>query len=285
MLLKTYKKLYQSYGPQGWWPVTEENAVIKEKIKPDEKPENTKNAPTYHKADYSYPRTDKQAFEIILGAILTQNTSWKNVEKAITNLHRNNLVDADKLAEVNQKKLAALIRPAGYFNQKAERLKIIAGYIKDKYGSKVSKLFDKENDESGISELRNELLAVNGIGPETADSIILYAAKKPIFVVDAYTKRIFARIGLFGGKVYQQAQQNVHQQAQHQNKEKLKYEETKLKYEDVQKMFHENLERDHRLFNEYHALIVEHAKQHCKAKPVCRGCPLLDICGYEKKIL
>ncbi|MBI2135835.1 hypothetical protein HYU06_02070 [Candidatus Woesearchaeota archaeon] len=256
LLEQAYTKFHEAYGPQGWWPVAEENSFV----------------PTYHKADYSYPQTEKQEFEIILGAILTQNTSWKNVEKAIIALHKNNLVDINKIAKVDQKKLALLIKSAGYFNQKAERLKIIAGYIKDKYAGKANKLFDKQNSDTGIAELRDELLAIKGIGPETADSIILYAAKKPVFVVDAYTKRIFARIGLLDENNNITNNNNTNNQNQ-------------LKYDEIQKLFHDNLTHDRKLFNEYHALIVEHAKQHCKVKPICKQCPLLDVCEYERKIL
>lgn len=199
--------LYKAYGAQKWWPVTSKN----------------------------------KQFEIILGTILTQNTSWKNVEIAISNLNAEKLIDPVKIVKTDMQKLAALIRPSGYFNQKAERLKIIAEF------------FLKNNNLSILSakELRKTLLEIKGVGPETADSIVLYAFNKPSFVVDLYTKRIFSRMGLC---------------------------KKDCSYDELQKMFHDALPSDAALFNEYHALIVEHAKQHCKKTPVCKNCPLTSKC-------
>lgn len=200
MLLKIYKNLYRKYGSQGWWPVT------------------TKN----------------KQFEIIIGAVLAQNTAWKNAEKAIANLKKNNLIDAKKIINADFRTLAGLIKAAGYFNQKAERLKTIA------------KFFLKNKNPS-----REELLNVKGIGPETADSILLYAFGKPHFVIDAYTKRIMSRIGLCSAGI---------------------------KYEQLQDIFHRRLPKDAGLFNEYHALLVELAKRHCMKKPLCNGCPIAKLC-------
>jgi endonuclease-3 related protein len=211
-----YQKLYSSFGPQGWWPTTLENELH----------------PKHHgKA----PKNDKERFEIIIGAILTQNTNWKNVEKAILNLNKNQLLNINKIKKINKNKLAALIRPSGYFNQKAERLKLIADF------------YSKNKNPT-----REELLAVKGIGPETADSILLYALGKTSFVVDAYTKRIFGRLGF---------------------KEKT--------YDEFQDMFHKNLPKKQKLFNEYHALLVELGKNHCKTKPVCKDCPLKKLCSHS----
>ena len=199
MLLKIYDILYRTFGSQRWWPVTSKN----------------------------------KQFEVVIGAILTQNTSWKNVEKAISNLRKEKLIDARKIKGMHTRRLAKLIRPSGYFNQKAERLKIIADF------------FLKNKNPN-----REELLQVKGIGPETADSILLYAYNKPFFVVDLYTKRIMSRIGLC---------------------------KTGARYDEVQEMFHK-LPRDAGMFNEYHALLVELAKQHCMKKPECRGCPVYKQC-------
>jgi len=219
-LNQIYKKLHSSYGNLNWWPTTIRGTK-----------------PEYHGKKIN----TTQRFEIIVGAILTQNTSWKNVEKAIENLNKENLLTAEKIAKTKQEKLAKLIRPAGYFNQKSERLKIIA-----KYFLKNPKLLKKP-----VLELRRELLSIKGIGPETADSIILYASEQPIFVIDAYTKRIFSRLG--------------HCKEDHA-------------YDELQELFMKNLQPDTLLFKNYHALLVELAKQHCKKKPACRGCPLSSMC-------
>lgn len=203
-----YNKLYKEFGPQHWWPVTEKGL-----------------RPSYNNG----PENEKHRFEICVGAILTQNTNWKNVEKAIYQLNKNKLMDVFKIKKINQKRLAKLIKSSGYFNQKAERLKLFSSYLVKNYNGSLRKLFDKE-----IQDLRNELLALKGIGPETADSIILYSAEKPIFVIDAYTKRIFSRLGIC--------------------KEDVSYDE-------LQALFMKNLKHDHKMFNEYHALLVEVGKR------------------------
>ena len=172
MLIKTiYNTLLKAYGNQNWWPVTLDNETI----------------PEYHK---NIKLTEKQKLEICFGAILTQNTNWKNVEKAIIQLNKNNLININKIIRVNNKKLAEIIKSSGYHNQKAIKLKNFCLFLMNNYNRNIEKLFS-----NSITKLRSELLSVNGIGPETADSIILYAAKKPIFVIDAYTKRIMNRIG------------------------------------------------------------------------------------------
>ncbi len=213
-----YSILYKSFGPQGWWPTTLENELH----------------PKHHGKS---PKNDKERFEIIIGAILTQNTNWKNVEKAILNLNKAQLLDINKIKRINKNKLALLIRPSGYFNQKAERLKLIADF------------YSKNKNPT-----REELLAVKGIGPETADSILLYALGKPSFVVDAYTKRVFSRLGLCDGK---------------------------CSYDELQELFRKNLPKKQKLFNEYHALLVELGKNHCKTKPICKDCPLKKLCSSK----
>ena len=228
---KIYDILLKNYGPQKWWPVTSESEIT----------------PRYSGG----PKTGKQQLEVIFGAILTQNTSWKNVEKAIINLNKNNLIDIKKIIEIENKKLANIIKSSGYHNQKAERLKIFSEFLLKNYNGNLKKLFEKN-----IDELRKELLEIKGIGPETADSIILYSAQKPIFVIDAYTKRIFSRIGF---------------------KEKT--------YDEFQNAFHKNLAKDVNLFNEYHALIVEHGKNICKKKPLCSECVISEICQSNNKLI
>lgn len=214
-----YKILFKEYGPQGWWPV------------------NGK----YSRNDFSIPGNRKERFEIILGAILTQNTSWKNAEKAIANLRKANLLDPVKIAKAKNKVIAQAIKPSGYFNQKTERLKIISDFL----------LKNRNLSRLPVKDMRNKLLAVKGVGPETADSIILYAYNKPSFVVDLYTKRIFSRLGIC---------------------------KKDTGYAELQGLFHRSLLSDARLFNEYHALIVEHAKRFCKKVPECSGCPLGKLC-------
>ncbi len=211
-----YERLLGKYGPRGWWPVTPPGSFV---------PEYTGG-----------PKDERGRFEVAVGAILTQNTAWKNVSRAIENLNRANLMDPGKLVRLPEEKIAGLIRSAGYFNQKAKRLKEIARFF-----------IEKGNDPS-----RESLLEIKGVGPETADSILLYAYNEPHFVVDAYTRRIFSRIGIteFTGN-----------------------------YEDIKKTFEANLEKDPSLYQEYHALIVEHGKRFCRKRPICSGCPLEDLCG------
>lgn len=222
-----YGRLLNHFTPQGWWPLTLEGFH-----------------PKHHSGK---PKTDKHKFEIIIGAILTQNTNWKNVEKALYNLNKNNLIDTKKINKIKTEKLAELIRPSGYYNQKANTLKNFSCFLFKNYNYDLKKLFNQNT-----KKLREELLSIKGIGPETADSIILYAAEKPIFVIDTYTKRIYSKIT--------------------DTKKELKYEE-------LQKIFENNLKKDVRLFNEYHALLVELGKNYCKnKKPLCEKCPVKVYC-------
>ncbi|MHC5084254.1 MAG: endonuclease III domain-containing protein [Planctomycetota bacterium] len=207
-LLDIYTRLYERYGPQDWWP-------------------------------------GDTAFEIVVGAILTQNTNWKNVEKAITNLKSAGCLAPEKLNALPIQKLAELIRPAGYFNIKAQRLKHFLDWLFEKYDGRLESL-----EALPLSTLREQLLGVKGIGPETADSICLYGFGKPVFVVDTYTARIFGRHGMV---------------------------EAPSGYEQIQDLFHGDLENDAVLFNEFHALIVRVGKEYCKPKPACDGCPLESL--------
>jgi len=220
---RIYDRLFEEYGSQGWWPVTPVGGC--KGVKPE--------GPIYGVA----LKNEKQKIEIIFGAILTQNTSWKNVEKAIISLNNEDLINVDKIIKIDKTELAAVIKSAGYYNQKALKLKNIAEFLK-KYPIKAL-----ENMELG--KARELLLAVNGVGPETADSILLYALNKPIFVVDAYTKRMFDNLGL------------------------IKKDDS---YDNVQEFFMKNLPADAKLFNEYHALIVEHAKRYYSKKPYGTKC-------------
>ncbi|MDD5439317.1 MAG: endonuclease III domain-containing protein [Candidatus Omnitrophica bacterium] len=206
---RMYSKLLKAFGPQDWWPGD----------------------------------TD---FEVMVGAILTQNTNWSNVEKAIANLKKKKLLHIDRLYRAGRSRLAQCIRPAGYYNVKARRLKAFLAYLKKRYRNDLSAM---RRQKTGL--LRDELLSVNGIGKETADSILLYALGKPVFVVDAYTKRVLARHAFI---------------------------DADADYDSVQKIFVDALVPDVKLFNEYHALIVHCGKHFCKAgKPLCSRCALKDF--------
>ncbi len=228
-IIKVYAKLFKKYGPQGWWPIVNDKALLCE----------------YH---VNAPKNEEEALEICFGAILTQNTSWKNVEKAIINLNKNNLIDASKILKIKNRELALIIRSSGYYNQKAKKLKNFCHFLFENYNGSLELLF-----KNNVNELRKQLLSVNGIGPETADSIILYAAKKPVFVVDAYTKRIFSRVG---------------------------YKENT--YDGFRKLFMQGIPNSEKLFNECHALLVELGKNICRKRPLCGMCPVNMHCAYGR---
>ncbi|HBE03482.1 MAG: hypothetical protein A2096_13565 [Spirochaetes bacterium GWF1_41_5] len=230
-LLKIYKKFYDIYGPQGWWPLSKKK--------------------THARHHSGAPQCYGDRFEIIIGAILTQNTSWINVEKALHNLKKNKKLGRNFIIKMTRKKLAKLIRPSGYFNMKALKLKNAADFFSPVKSAALMQCND-------LNYLRSELLAVNGIGPETCDSILLYAFAKPVFVIDAYTRRIFSRLGFIGEK---------------------------LSYPEWQKFFMDNLKNAGNktaVFNEYHAMIVAHAKMYCRTKPLCSECPLKKNCRYRQ---
>ena len=208
VLTEIYDSLIKSFGKQYWWPGDSD-------------------------------------FEVVVGAILTQNTNWTNVEKAIKNLKTAKVFSLKKLYQINEERLAELIKPSGYFNVKARRLKHFLEWLFTNYNGSLTKLFRQD-----CTILREQLLSVNGIGRETADSIILYAAEKPTFVVDAYTKRVLVRHGLITED---------------------------YDYDAIKAVFEENLPREVSLYNEYHALIVRVGKYYCKPKMRCEKCPLRDV--------
>lgn len=203
-----YISLFRCYGEQHWWPA-------------------------------------KTPFEMMVGAILTQNTAWSNVEKAIANF--NGAPEPDFILKAGLDEIAAIVRPSGFFNQKAVRLKRLTEWY-FRYDCNIEAL--KASDPEKI---REELLSLSGVGRETADSILLYALEKPYFIIDAYTRRVFDRLGL----------------------------DTAGDYDDVRRVFEHELPRDAALYNEYHALIVYHAKTRCKKAPACSGCPLISFCRHE----
>jgi endonuclease-3 related protein len=208
LLMDIYRTLYQVYGPRHWWP-------------------------------------GESAFEVMVGAILTQNTSWKNVEKAIQRLKGNNVLSVKGLHQLKRQELASLIKSSGYYRIKADRLKAFVDFLFKDYEGDIEKM-----GEESLPVLRQKLLKVKGIGPETADSILLYGIKRPIFVVDAYTKRIFSRHSVVAEKA---------------------------SYGEIQRLFMSHLPHNKRLFNEYHALLVHLGKTVCKKIPRCDICPLWRI--------
>jgi len=221
-----YKILLENLGNQNWWPMDK----------------------NYHEKHGSDPR-----FEIMVGAILTQNTAWSNVEKALISLKSKNTLDIKKISEIDIKSLQNMVKPSGFFNQKAKRLKNLASHLHEHYHDNLSYFFDRD-----IDVIREGLLSLNGIGPETADSILLYAGNLPIFVVDAYTKRICKRLPL----------------------------ETNVSYDEIQQYFERELGKKYskekltQIYNELHALIVVLGKNYCKKKPECNKCFLKRYCEF-----
>ncbi len=205
---KAFEQLYEAYGPQHWWP-------------------------------------GDSAFEIIIGAVLTQNTSWKNVERAIENLRASDALSVTAIDELSTEELSELIRPAGYFRLKAKRLKNLVTFLVEECESSVDRMF-----QSSLDDLRERLLLINGIGPETADSILLYAGHFLTFVVDAYTARLVKRHGWI---------------------------DFEAGYYEIKSLFEDQLESDVQLFNEFHALIVRVGKEHCRKTPICEACPLESL--------
>lgn len=208
--LKVHDRLFEAYGPQRWWPA-------------------------------------RTPFEMMVGAVLTQNTAWTNVEKALANLHDAGALDARALLRAPLEQVAQWIRPAGYFNVKAKRLRNFCAWYVARGGDGALRRLDTDT-------LRKDLLAVNGIGPETADDILLYAFHRPVFVIDAYTRRIFGRLKLLeGDEPYEAIREHVEARLRRSGRELVP------------------------LYNEYHALIVRHGKDVCKSKPRC------DICFLKCK--
>lgn len=204
--------MYKHFGPRHWWPA-------------------------------------ETRFEVIVGAILTQFVSWKNVTIAIDNLKNSGLLSIEGICKAESEELEELIRSTRFYKQKAKKLKGFCKHVKDKYNGVLNEFLSKD-----MLELRNELLSLYGIGEETADSIILYAAEKPIFVVDAYTRRIYSRLGFFNEDI---------------------------SYREMQDFFMDNLKHDVQMFNEYHALIDGVGNNFCSnTKPKCNKCPLERVCQF-----
>lgn len=207
-LREVYELLLAQFGPQHWWP-------------------------------------GETPLEVMAGAVLVQNTAWKNVEQAIANLRHADLLDAQRLHAMPTEELSELIRPAGYFRLKARRLQNLMELVVTQYDGSLDAMFSM-----GQHPLREQLLSVRGVGPETADSILLYAARMPAFVVDTYTARVLKRHGWIEGEAG---------------------------YYDIQDLFERSLEEDVPMFNEYHALLVRVGKDFCRKRPKCESCPLFDV--------
>jgi len=197
-----YQKMLKKYGKQGWWPVIRNSES------------------RYHPGDYAVPNSNDEKFQIAVGAILAQNTNWKNAEKALLNLYKAGMLKPEKLKNASEAEIANLIRSSGYYNQKSRKLK------------EFIKHYSSLTGRNSVASLREKLLSIRGLGPETADSIILYAFKKPIFVVDTYTKRFCSAHDF----------------------------PVSGDYDDYREFFEDNLRKDHKIFNEYHALIVRWGK-------------------------
>jgi endonuclease-3 related protein len=203
-----YQQLFAALGPQRWWPA-------------------------------------ESCCEVLVGAVLTQNTSWRNVERAIVNLKQAGVLQLQALTRMDESELAELIRPAGYFRLKARRVQNLLRMIEDRYAGSLEAMFRVD-----VRLLRNQLLSVQGIGPETADAILLYGGQLPVFVVDAYTARIGARHGWLAAVA---------------------------DYDQIQQLFHSELPLDPQVYNEFHALLVHIGKNHChKRQPDCASCPLRE---------
>ncbi|HEX08738.1 MAG TPA: endonuclease [Thermoplasmatales archaeon] len=219
-LYDLYKKLLSYFGKQNWWPAEDK-------------------------------------FEVVVGAILTQNTAWRNVEKSIKKLKEENLLSLEGILDTEKWRLKNLIRSSGFYNQKADRLKNFVEYIDRNYKGDIDLFLNRQTEK-----VREELLSIKGIGFETADSILLYAGDHPIFVVDAYTKRLCKRLPLEGIDCDN-------------------YEEIRRKFERELKREIKNRTKLIEIYKEFHALIVKLAKTYCKKKPICEGCPLGKNCSFR----
>ncbi len=213
LLMNIYRKLYRAFGPCHWWP-------------------------------------GETPFEVMVGAILTQNTSWKNVERAIASLKENDILNPIAIYRLRGSSLARMIRASGYYRIKARRLKTFTHFLVEQYDGNIEAMKQEET-----MALREKLLRIKGIGPETADSILLYGLRKPIFVIDAYTKRILCRHGLVSEGA---------------------------SYKEIQALFMAHLPQEEKLYNEYHALLVHLGKNICRKDPKCNLCPIHGI-TFEKK--
>ncbi|HEV3040622.1 MAG TPA: endonuclease III domain-containing protein [Candidatus Angelobacter sp.] len=240
-----YLTLIKRWGPQNWWPA-------------------------------------QSRFEVIVGAYLTQNTAWSNVEKAIDNLRRADVLSVEGLRKISQEELEQLVRPSGYFRQKARKLKIFIRFLDAEYGGSLDSMFAQPT-----GKLRSELLSLNGVGPETADSILLYAGNHPVFVVDAYTSRILERHGVIQPETrYEEIQALIEKSIGSATPEALNIlkrgTEPRHPVSPMSAMQRSSLAQH---YNEFHALIVKTGNQFCRSTPRCESCPLQHFLKGQKPIL
>lgn len=217
---KIYESLYSAYGPQGWWPVIDRNSIPM--------------CCRYTEDNTTKIKSSEEIFEICIGAILTQNTTWSNAEKALVSLIQADHLNPVVVSDAEPDRIAQLITSSGYYNMKAKKLKSFASFY----------LTNPEPD-------RNLFLSQWGLGPETADDMLLYAYDQPVFVVDLYTKRLFSRHGLCNESIA---------------------------YEELQQLITNQIDIDIKLYKEFHALIVRHAKEYCRKSPVCTNCNIFSNC-------
>lgn len=242
-LVEYYRALLHRWGQQNWWPA-------------------------------------QSRLEVIVGAYLTQNTNWTNVEKAMANLRRARVLSVKRLRELSLDQLQQLIRPSGYFRQKAEKLKTFIRFLDASYSGSLDRMFSQPTEK-----LRAELLALNGVGPETADSILLYAGNHPVFVVDAYTRRIFERHGIVSSKVrYDEIRLLIEDAVSHAEREQLEFQELgsdpRHPASRMSRMSRTELAQH---YNELHALIVRAGNLYCRSTPKCEGCPLQKFLTSKSK--
>jgi endonuclease-3 related protein len=231
-----YRVLLSRYGPQNWWPA-------------------------------------QSRFEVIVGAYLTQNTNWTNVEKAMANLRRARALSLNAMRELPLTNLEELVRPSGYFRQKAKKLKTFIAFLDRKYSGSLDRMFAQPTEK-----LRAELLELNGVGPETADSILLYAGNHPVFVVDAYTRRILERHGIIAAKTgYEEIRSLVEQALSNAEAGSLRVKQGSDPRHPVSRMSRAARGALAQHYNELHALIVRVGNQLCRATPDCEGCPLKNF--------
>jgi endonuclease-3 related protein len=232
-----YSALHSRWGPQNWWPA-------------------------------------QSRLEVIAGAYLTQNTNWSNVEKAIANLRRTRVLSVRGLREIPLRRLERLVRPSGYFRQKAQRLKIFIRYLDKHYQGSLDRMFARPTEQ-----LRTELLALHGVGPETADSILLYAGNHPVFVVDAYTRRVLDRHGLITAKTtYEQIRALMEEAIAHADGKPLAAAKPGAEpRHPVSRMSRTSRSQVVQDYNELHALIVRAGNEYCRSAPKCEQCPLREF--------
>ena len=229
MINRVFEKLENYYGWRGWWPSTLDGKL----------------SPEYHKSKkYKYSNAEK--FEIAVGAILTQNAAWINVVKALENLKKLRIDSPEKILKTDKEKIITAIRPSGYYNQKYKKIIFLSEFFALNSFEKLDKL--------DTLEIRNKFLEIWGVGKETADSIVLYVFNKPVFVVDAYTRRVFKRNGIISGKE---------------------------DYDEIRLLIENRIPLNILKYKNYHAVIVELCKQFCRTKPICGNCILKKICGKK----